>query len=95
MMAGFPVIKKIIVISSDQTDWNLITDGFGGIAPLGVASVLITINAGVVMRGAAAAALDLRGLPDGSSIRIINNGESFGAGGGGGTGGSVDTEDGS
>jgi hypothetical protein len=88
MMSGRPTIRKNIIISSNQVDWNLITDGFAGIPPSGVSTVVITVNAGVNVTSSSTsiAPMDLTGLPDGSTIRLINNGNIYGAGGAGGDG---------
>lgn len=84
MLAGRPFISKNIIISSSQVDWNLITEGFGGVAPLSPAKVVITVLAGKYIID-----MDLTGLPDGSTIRLINHGSIYGAGGNGGKGGNV------
>ena len=89
MMAGRPFISRSLVISSDSVGWNLITEGFGGVAPVSPASVVITVNSGINVTS-----MDLTGLPDGSTIRLINNGSIFGTGGAGGEGRSVDGESG-
>lgn len=92
-MFGFPIggqstIFKNITISSNQTEWNLITDGFGGVTPTRKSVVTITVNAGVeiVSNTAGVAAMDLTGLPTNSKINLINNGDIYGRGGDGGKG---------
>lgn len=82
------VTFKSIVISSNQTNWNLITDGFGGVAPTRKAIVTITINSGVDIDSVSPTtpALDLRGLPANSKITLINLGNIYADGGGGGKG---------
>lgn len=94
MMSGRPVINKIINISSDQVDWNLITDGFGGTPPPSETSVVLTVESGVNVSSSARTipAMDLTGLPAGSTIRLINLGQIYGMGGTGGDGQDVFTE---
>lgn len=75
-----------ITIDTDQFNWNLITDGFGGTAPTKSVDVEITNNANLSSTIPSVAALDLTGLPAGSTIKLINNGNIFGAGGNGGVG---------
>lgn len=87
MLAGRPFINVNLVISSDQVDWNLITEGFGGVPPASPSSVVITINSGINVTE-----MDLTGLPAGSTIRLINNGKIYGRGGSGGSGETVDAE---
>lgn len=87
-MGGQSVIIKNITISSNQTSWNLITDGFGGTPPSKRAVVTITVEAGVDIDSGAfgTPAMDLRGLHDNSEIFLINNGNVYGKGGNGGGG---------
>jgi len=83
-----------ITISSNQVNWNLITDGYGGSAPTKQTNLTITINAGVVIHSSAAGdAMDLRGMPEDSTITLINSGKIFGLGGDGGRGESCDAVD--
>lgn len=81
MLAGRPRVNLSITISSNQSNWNLITSGFGGVAPTVPVSVQITVASAVVVTS-----MDLTGLPDGSSIALINNGFIYGSGGNGGKG---------
>ena len=85
-------ILKNITISGDQTNWNLITDGFGGVAPTKKTVLTLTVNAGVdiISASIALAALDLTGLPKDSTIALLNSGSIMGRGGDGGHG--EDTE---
>lgn len=88
MLSGQSTIFKNITLSSNQVDWNLITDGFGGIVPTKRAVVTITIDAAVELTSSTTSipAMDLTGLPTNSSIALINNGLIFGSGGDGGKG---------
>ncbi len=89
ILGGQSAIFKTIVISSNQVDWNLITDGFGGVAPVRRAVVDITINSGVDMTSSSPsiAPLNLKGLPANSQVTLTNNsGSVYGAAGDGGTG---------
>jgi hypothetical protein len=95
MLSGQTKIFKNITISSDQVDWNLITDGFGGIAPSKLTIVSITINSGVEITSSSTSIypMDLRGLPNNSQITLINNsGEVMGTGGAGGKGEDINSE---
>jgi hypothetical protein len=89
MMAGRPFISRNMVISSDSVDWNLVTEGFGGVPPVSPASVVVTVNSGINVTS-----MDLTGMPNGSTVRLINNGRIFGTGGAGGEGVDVDAESG-
>ena len=76
-----------LVIAANVANWNLIDElGFTPGAPV---TITIAVNAGVVVSSTSAsvAAMDLSGLPSGSSIEITNNGYILGCGGVGGTGG--------
>jgi len=88
MMAAQSSINRIVTISSDQVDWNLINEVFAGVPPTVTANIVITINAGVNITSSSTsiAPMDLTGLPDGSTILINNNGNVYGAGGDGGEG---------
>lgn len=88
ILTGQSAIFKTIVISSNQTDWNLITDGFGGVAPTIRATVSITVNSGVniVSSNSSTPSMDLTGLPEDSVINLINLGNIYGSGGTGGHG---------
>jgi len=79
-------------ITTDQTDWNLVTDGFGGSAPTVPQDIQINISASVevVASSSAVAALDLTGMPDETIIAVVNLGEIYGAGGNGGKGGNCE-----
>jgi hypothetical protein len=88
MMSGGGRGTKTIVISVNDSNWNLITDGFGGSAPTIETDVMITVNSGIDVVGGTTSlpALDLTGLPDGSTISLTNLGNLYGAGGDGGDG---------
>jgi len=95
MLSGQTKVFKNITIASDQVDWNLITDGFGGIAPTKLAIVTITINTNVDLTSSSTSiyAMDLRGLPNNSQITLINNGgQAMGTGGDGGRGEDIFSE---
>ncbi len=88
MLAGRSAITKNITISGNQTDWNLIADGFGGVAPIVRSIVTITVNSGVLMDSSVGAdALNAQGLPANSTILLVNNGDIIGRGGNAGKGG--------
>jgi len=93
-LGGQSLIQKSITISAIQTDWNLITDGFGGVAPAIRTNLTLTIDAGIdlISSSNAIAALDLTGLPTDSVITLINNGNIFGVGGDGGDGETTSVE---
>jgi len=93
-MGGQSLIQKSITISGDQTDWNLITDGFGGVAPNKKTLLTLTIDTGVDLISSSnlIAALDLTGLPANSVITLVNNGNLFGIGGDGGDGETTSVE---
>ena len=88
ILGGQSVVIRTIVISSNQNKWNLIADGFGGVAPTKRAIVTITVDAGVEITSdtIGVSAMDLTGLPDNSKITLTNNGEIYGRGGDGGKG---------
>ena len=88
MMAGKPLVNLSITISENTENYNLITDGFGGIAPTKITVVDIVIEAGVIVYSDSTVTppLDLTGLPDGSTINLANLGLVIAAGGSGGTG---------
>jgi hypothetical protein len=73
-----------LTISSNVTNWQL--------APLlgatGAVSVVVTVNQGVVVSSVRASdpAMDLSGLPSGSTVTLVNNGYIIGCGGRGGSG---------
>lgn len=91
MLASRPQNIVNAIISLDQpATWVLITEEFGGVAPTSPVRVTLTIEAGVNLQGAPA--LDLRSLPAGSSIRIVNLGNIYGLGGAGGDGKDIDSE---
>ncbi len=94
MLSGQSTIFKNITISSDQVDWNLITDGFGGIAPSKKAVVTITVDFDVKFTSSSTSIppMDLRGLPDNSSLALINDGKLYGSGGAGGRGEDIFSE---
>ena len=81
MLAGRLNAVVNISISSNQTDWNLITDGYGGVAPTLPQTVYMTVESAVVVT-----TMDLTGLPDGSVIHLTNLGYIYGTGGSGGDG---------
>ena len=85
---GQNVTFRNFTISSDQVDWNLITDGYGGVAPTKRAVVTITVNSGINITSSSNSipAMDLTGLPADSVINLINNGNIYGRGGNGGKG---------
>jgi len=89
MAAKQSLVEKIVVISVDSGGWNLITEAYGGVAPTSPEAVTITQNSGINV-----ATLDLRGLPDGSTVRYINLGKTYGLPGNGGDGRGSDGEDG-
>lgn len=89
MLSGNQVVTKIITISSDFLGgWNLITEAFGGVPPTQRAEVFITVNFNIDING-----MNLTGLPDESTIVLINSGNIYGTGGTGGTGKNMDAED--
>ena len=94
MLSGRPRVGKNIIISTDTTNWDIIDNGFGGIAPTGPASVVIQVNSDVNISGILnGIAMDLKGLVDGSTIRIVNLGNIYGQGGLGGDGRDVWSEE--
>jgi len=88
MMSGKPRINKSITISENTENYNLITDGFGGVAPVGIVTVNIEVGAGVIVSSSSTstASMDLTGLSDGSIINLTNLGLIISKGGSGGTG---------
>lgn len=96
MMSGKPVVNKSIIISANKENYNLINDGFGGVAPTSRTAVTITVNSGIYVYSddAALPAMNLTGLPDESTIQLTNLGYIIGGGGDGGDGMSVETESG-
>lgn len=87
MLTGRRSISASVIISTNQTSWNLIDSVFGGVAPAVPATVSITVNSGIVVTS-----MDLSGLPDGSAITLTNNGFIYGTGGAGGSGQGVFAE---
>jgi hypothetical protein len=86
-MSRQSIFVSSIIISANATDWNLITDGLGGVTPDVPAQLTITVNAGVLIDATTPnPAMDLTGLPADSSILLINNGDIIGIGGAGGNG---------
>lgn len=77
------------------SEWNLLDELFGGVAPASAVQVFITITGQteVVSDTVGVPALDLTGLPDNSSINIINQGDVYGHGGAGGDGESYVSND--
>jgi len=73
-------------IDVDVDNWNLITEVFGGVAPISAVDVIITNNAVITSTDPANPAMDLTGLPAGSTITLINLGSILGRGGTGGRG---------
>lgn len=88
-MTGVIGATQVVNITSDTLDWNVITDVFGGVAPT-LAVKLLIINS-AIMRSSSTSipAMDLRGLPAGSTVKLVNTGHIVGRGGAGGKGGSA------
>jgi hypothetical protein len=87
LMSRQSIFVSSIIISANATDWNLITDGLGGVTPDVPAQITITVEAGVLIDATiGVAAMDLTGLPAESTILLTNNGDIIGKGGGGGNG---------
>lgn len=80
-----------VTIDTNAVDWNLIDEAFDGTAPTAPVKVAITVNSGIQVTASSTAtpAMDLTGLPAGSSIKLINNGYILGQGGQGGKGRSM------
>lgn len=74
-----------LTIAENTVDWNLLAR-LG--APGGAVSVNVTINPGIVVQALSTGmpALDLSGLPSGSTVNLFNSGYVLGAGGEGGAG---------
>lgn len=90
MLTGYRVNQVFITIDEVNPvfSWDLITEAFGGIAPTTPTTVEITVTSqtNIVASSTANHCMDLTGLPNGSSILLINNGEIIAAGGNGGKG---------
>lgn len=77
------------VISSNDTNWSALAEiGYTPTIPL---VVNVTVNAGILVRATVTTtpAMDFSGLPSGTVINLVNNGNIQGRGGNGGTGGNV------
>jgi hypothetical protein len=79
-----------LVISANTNNYNVFTAAG---SPAGVATVTLTINAGVTVSSTstASAAIDTGAFTGGSTLSIINNGSILGAGGAGRVGATSNT----
>ena len=75
--------NRSVVISADQTNYNLFTALGSPASPI---DVVVTVNSGITVRSNSTAtpAFDEGALPSGSRVRLINNGKIYGMGGAGG-----------
>ena len=88
------LLQKSIIISSNTNNWDLITDGFGGVTPSRKIVVNLTVNNAIVVGSSSTAtpAMDLTGLPEDSVINLTNLGTIAGRGGDGGDGSDLETD---